>query len=223
MTADQHTHRFPPSQEPVPPQTRRRLTAAPGDRIIRQLTAIDDWNAARRMRETVLAACVSRQDKEAARLEVGVLDRTHQAIAARAATQLAQQAGPLVSTAPTAVIAHRHTWFADKVTTLLQSRGVAVLECTDNGADALGAVISEQPDVVLAGDRLAMMPGEVLMSETRLFAPRAWRAVQTGDAQQAAVWRPDVHAVFVRQQPPADVVEALYALCSARTAERSTA
>ncbi|MBC7558690.1 MAG: hypothetical protein H7270_04910, partial [Dermatophilaceae bacterium] len=114
----------------------------------------------------------------------------------------------------TAVVAHRHAWFAEKVTSLLEGQGVTVVECTDNGADALGAIVTEQPDVVLVGDRLEMMTGQTLLSETHLFAPSTLRAMQANNQQQASDWGAAAHAVFLRHHPPSEVADSLVRLCN---------
>ena len=91
---------------------------------------------------------------------------------------------------------------------------MTVLVSTDNAADALGVVIAEQPDIVLVGDRLAMLPVDVLLTQVRRFAPDALLAVAASDLQRAGAWRAQVDAVFFRHQRPKDVADTLSALCS---------
>lgn len=213
MTAPENLHRASTPVTAVPAQTRRRLPAPAADRIVRQVEAIGTWNAARRMRERLLDAASGRLDREAASRQGDVLRRTHQAIVERTADELAQRLGPMMLPGLTAVIAHRHPWFAQKVAGLLQGAGVTVAACTDSGADALAAVVVEQPDVLLVGEQLAMMPGDVLLAEARLFAPATLLAVQIGDRQQADAWRTRADAVFLRMHPPEDVAAGLRALC----------
>lgn len=128
--------------------------------------------------------------------------------------------GPVCLSALTAVIAHRHAWFTGKVALVLEARGVTVLACTDNGADALDAVLAEQPDIVLAGDHLAGMNGQVLLDEVRRLAPGTLRTIQAAGPQQADALRVGVDAVFLSYQPPGDVADTLVGLLSARRAER---
>lgn len=218
MLADQN--RTTSLARPVPPHSRRPV----GDRLVRQVEAIDAWNAARRRRESLLeAACASRLDREAANRQVDVLRRTQHAIATRTAWELAREAGPLPVPAVSVVIVHRHAWWADKVASHLAARRVSVVECTDNGADALGAVIAEQPDIVLAGDRFEMMTVDMLLAEIRLFAPSALCALQAGDQRQARALQARVDAVFQRNDHlPGDVADALITLylSPTRTHER---
>lgn len=186
---------------------------APADRIVRQIQAIDAWNAARRLRERALAAgASSRYERMDVSRCVDALARTQAALAARSGQLLHTDVGLAHATRPTAVVAHRHAWFVEKVALLLDDRGVTVVGCTDNGAEALGVVVAEQPDLVLAGDRLAMMTGAALLADTRLFAPWTLRAAQAEDGQQSDALRDVAHTVFLRHQPPAVVVDALVAL-----------
>lgn len=216
MTTDEATPGRRCAADALPAQTRRRVVVSPADRIVRQVQAIDAWNAARRAREDLLdAAYASRDDRMDAARQVELLRRTQDAITGRTARGLDAEVGPLRTGGATAVIAHRHGWFAEKVAQLLEPRGVVVVECTDNGAGALGAVVTEQPDLVLAGDRLAMMTGEALLAETRLFAPGTLRTVQAADRQPDAL-RAGADAVFLRHQPPGDVAEALLSLVTGR-------
>ena len=54
---------------------------------------------------------------------------------------------------------HRQAWFRGKVASGLQAGGVAVEADLENGADALGAVVAEQPDFLLVEDKLPMVSG----------------------------------------------------------------
>lgn len=113
-------------------------------------------------------------------------------------------------------------WFVDKLALLLDEHGVTVLVSTDNAAEALGAVVAEQPDIVLVGDRLAMMPVDVLLADVRLFAPDALLAVAASDPQRAGTWRAHADAVFLRNHPRA-TSRAPSALCTPTPYERSAA
>lgn len=151
-----------------------------------------------RLREALLSGPGgSRDDRMDGARRLAVLRRTHAAVAASAARELARLPAPMRRPAPTAVVAHHHPWFRDKACALLAEHGFKVLERTENGADALGAIIAEQPDLVLVGDRLTMMTGADLLSETALFSPLSVRLAQ---ADQAGA-----HAVLLRQLSPFDV------------------
>jgi hypothetical protein len=225
MHADENARRAPTPPGAVPAQTRRRVPPPPGDRIVRQVQAIDAWNVARRRRERLLeaATCPSHDERADSARQIEVLLRTHDAIAARSAQLLAAAVGPLRVPGPTAVIAHGHAWFADKLAGLLEAQGVTVLGCTGNGAEALGATVADQPDVVLVGERLAMLSGSDLLRETRLYARRTLRAVQVADEQRADAVQGAADLVFLRHHPPADVADTLAALLTGRLAEHRIA
>ena len=215
MTAHDSRHPARVSAARVPQQT-RRSAAVLSARIVRQLEAIDAWNAASRVRESGLVGTGrTRAAREDATRQIDAMRRTHQTITARAAAELARDPGPLLLPAATAVIAHRHAWFAERLAALVEARGVTVLECTDNGPDALGVVIAEQPNVVLIGDCLAMMTCDNLVTEIRRFAPVTVLAVQTNDVRQARTWLTRADAVF-RHHAPGAVADALGAHCLTR-------
>ena len=197
----------------VPRQTRSATCA---DRIVRQVLAIDGWNTARRERQRLLqAGPASRAAKEAAARQADMLRRTQQAIESHAARELARALGPLLLPTATAVVAHRHPWYADEVARLLKERGVTVVGCTDNGADALGVIVAEQPDIVLIGDRLAMMTGEVLLQEARVVAPCSRQVIQTSSEQAAERLREQVASVFFGNRPASQVADTLASFCRA--------
>jgi CheY-like chemotaxis protein len=186
----------------------------PVERIARQVRGIDTWTTARRLREELLTgAGVSRDEQMARARRLDVLRRTQAAIIETTARRLAQEPSQVWSTTPTVVVAHRHPWFLDRVCTLLAGQGVEVVTRTDNGADALGAVVAEQPDLLLVGDRLAMMTCADLLSEAALFSPRTARVAQTEHEDDVVAAVAD--AVFARRIPPADVVDHLARLVAA--------
>lgn len=217
MTARENTACRPPRPgsvgQPLPEQSRRRATSSPADRVVRQAQAIDAWVTARREREQALhTRSMTRDERLVVAREVEALRRTHDAIKERCARGLDADLDSLRSPGVTAVVAHRHPWFVDKLVLLLGGHGVTVLACTDNGAEALGAVVAEQPDIVLAGGRLAMMHGRALLAESRLYAPDALLAAQASDPQEGDTLRAAADTVFLRHHPPAFVADALVAL-----------
>lgn len=142
--------------------------------LVRQLNAMDAWNAFRRQREQFFAGShLSRDDRMLARIELESMRCTHAAVLGRAAQALAMSGQPTTwaTPSPTVVIAHRSRWFADRIRRYLETNGARVLECTDNGAIALGVIIAEQPDCVLVSDRLVMVSGEQLLTQTARYAP----------------------------------------------------
>lgn len=183
--------------------------------IGRQLAALDAWNDARRRRERALVAeSMSREERLAADRRLAVLERAHAAVLARADAALDGDPAPSPShPALRAVIAHRHRWLADKLSAALATRGVLVVAVSDNGADALGIVVAEQPDVLVTGDVLAMMSSAELLAETAKAAPYTARAAYVEDsAAVGPALEAGAQSVFVRQLPPAEIAEGLLLL-----------
>lgn len=198
---------------PVPEQRRRRPVLSAANRIVRQAGAIDAWLTARRQREqTLQSSPLNRDERLDAAREIDALRRTHEAIKERCSRDLDADLDALRCLGVTAVVAHRQKWFVDKLALLLGGHGVTVLVGTDNGAEALGAVVAEQPDIVLVGSSLAMMHGWALLAQSRLYAPGALLVAQACDAQEAAQMRAAADSVFLRHHPPAVVAESLAAL-----------
>lgn len=194
----------------VPAQKTARVPRPAAHRIVRQIEAVDAWIAARRDREHVLRLPgLSRDERMDAAREVEALRRTHDAIKGRCARGLDADVEPMRWPGATAVLAHRHAWLVDKLGLLLAERGVTVLVCTDNAAEALGAVVAEQPDLLLIGDRLAMMPGHALLAESRIYSPGTLLAAQAFDQDRADALRATADSVFLGHHLPADIADAL--------------
>lgn len=202
----------------VPEQSIRAAPLSPTDRIVRQVEAVDAWIVARRRQEQALQEPgLSRDQRMDVAREVEVLRRTHDTIKGCSARGLDADIDLMRPPRRTAVIAHRHAWFVDKIAQLLATKGVTVVVRTDNGAEALGAVVAEQPDILLVGDRLAMMTGRVLLIEARLYSPTTLLAAQASERDEAEALRAVAAKVFLRQHPPADVADAVIALHHSRT------
>lgn len=191
----------------VPAQRRRCLAPMPCGRIVRQVDGIDAWNRARRQEALRGSSGGSRDEQLDRARRLDVLRRTHAAVLAATARELVRPPAPMLWAAPTVVVAHHHLWFRDTVCALLAEHGFDVLERTDNGADALGAIIAEQPDLVLVGDRLAMMTGADLLSETARFSPLSVRLAQADLAGTSTLTANGADPVLLRQVPLADLVD----------------
>jgi CheY-like chemotaxis protein len=189
--------------------------------VVRQVEAIDAWNVALEHREAAYDAHgATREGRLDVARRLDVLRRTHAAIIARTGEYLARQPDPILwPLAPRAVIAHRQEWFVSKLTQVLRERGIAVVAATDNGADALGYVIAEQPDLLLVVDQLAMLSGAELVAEAALFAPHTLVAVQVRDNDGVGrMLNAGARNAFARQVPPADIADALAELISGTVA-----
>ncbi len=114
---------------------------------------------------------------------------------------------------PRAVLVHRHPWLRDKLTRALQELGVLVIAELDDGADGLGLVVAEQPDLVLVEDLLPSVPGTELV---RIARPMTTRTIFTAQVAYAdditGMLEAGATAAFARQVPPAHLAEELAAL-----------
>ena len=183
-----------------------------------QLAAIESFNRARHMREQAAAAAArSREMRMDAARSLDILRRQHDAVVSRAHEQLEASGQLLHSRAERRVVlAHRSDWLVRKVTRALEGRGVHVLAGTDNGAEAVGTAVAEQPDLVLVDDTLAMLSGVEVVREVRRFCPDAMVAAQIAHGYQVGQYL-DAGAttVFTRRSAPADVVHSLLELVGA--------
>lgn len=176
--------------------------------IQRQLDAIDAWNTLRHDRQAALVAGAhSREDRVDVTRRINVLNRVHASVVAQTTACLADQsAGHLRSPVPRAVIAHHHEWFVSKLTEALGSAGVHVVGTSDNGPDALGMAVAEQPDVLIVGDPLQMMAADELLADAVLLAPHTVRAAHVPyNNSVGAMLDAGAHAVLTQQVPPEDV------------------
>jgi DNA-binding NarL/FixJ family response regulator len=143
-----------------------------------------------------------------------VIRAEHRAIVARTDAQLRSSVELLQRTTPQrAIVVHRNTWFMDKVAADLGLRHIEVVARLTNGAEAVGAVVAEQPDLLLVEDSLPMMSGEDVVREVRTFAPSTRIGAQVAyDDRIAAMLEAGAHSAYTRRVPPADVAAALAGL-----------
>ena len=186
--------------------------------VARQVEAITAFHSARRAAESAArAAARGREARMDAERRLAVLRRQHEALIARSHEQLVTSTRLLVRPArPRALLAHRNAWFTSKVCEVLQADGISVVACLENGADAVGVAVAEQPDLVLVEDTLAMLPGEQVVRSVLRFCPGTLVAAQVGYGDRVGPLQ-DAGAtpVFTRQVPPADVAKCLRELVSA--------
>jgi DNA-binding NarL/FixJ family response regulator len=145
---------------------------------------------------------------------IEVLRRQHDAVVSRAHEQLRASGQLLRSTAARRVVlASGNQWLVGKLQSALEERGVQVVARTDNGADAVGLVVAEQPDLVLVEDTLAMMAGLEVIREIRQFSPETVVTAQTASgARVGQLLDAGAAAVFTRQMPPDVVAQSLLRL-----------
>ena len=182
-----------------------------------QLQALERWHDARRTAER--AAAVTEQSREA-RMDLDrrmeVLRAQHDAIVRRTEEQLRSSVRLLREVpARRAVLAHRDAWFRGRVCADLAARGVEVVAELENGAEAVGVAVAEQPDLLLVEDRLAMLSGEEVVREVRSYAPRTLIAAQVAYEDRLSVmFDAGATAAYTRRVPPLDVAADLARLLS---------
>ena len=180
-----------------------------------QLGGIEAWHAGRRAAEVAAAAAdtaaVTREMRMDAARRLDVLRRQQQALIARTEQQMKASAHVLRSQVmPRAVLVHRNEWFKSKVAAGLLAGGTTVVADLENGADGIGVVVAEQPDLLLIEDTLPMMSGVDVIREVARFSPRTITAVQAASHWElGALLDAGAHAAFSRRVPPADVARDL--------------
>lgn len=181
----------------------------------RQLRAIEVFNRSLHLAEQVAAASArTRETRMDATRRIEVLRREHQAVVDRAHAQL-RVSGDLLGVrgAGRVVLAHRQEWFVDRVSAALTDLGLDVVARLDNGADAIGLTLCEQPDLVLVEDALAMVPGVEVVRELRVLCPATRIVAQCGSADRVgALLEAGAAAVYTRQVPPAEVASGMAGL-----------
>lgn len=187
------------------------------ERWVDQLAGIDALTQRRREVERAASSAGSREQRLDHARRLDVVRRQHETLLAATERQL-RDTGDVLSSAPvpSVVIAHRNGWFTQKVATGVRAAGVTVAAELTNGADAVGLVVAEQPDLLLLEDRLPMLGGADVLADVRRMAPRTLVAVQVGDDDDLGVFlEGGASAAFTRRVPPADVAAVLQDLLTA--------
>lgn len=179
-----------------------------------QVQAIDAWSRAHELSETAARAVgMSREMRLDLNRRLDARRREQAAIVARADAQL-RTTGDVLHAAMRlrAVIAHPNPWMTQKIADLLEDRKVRVVGTFENGADAAGTIVAEQPDLVIVEDRLSTMTGVDVVRETRDYSPSSVVGAHTLDSTGVeALVDAGAHAVFTRRIPPGDIVDQLLA------------
>jgi hypothetical protein len=183
------------------------------DLAIEQLAAMARFHERRQAAEAAAASLTgSREQRMDAARRLSVLQRQHNALIEWSQRQFrgAGDRSVLLPTEHRALLGHRNSWFADKLTAALGEHRVQVLTCCENGADLIGTAVAEQPDVVLVEDGLQMMATEAVVHALRALCPRTLIAAQVDYSDRIpALIQAGANHVFVRQTPPTDVAAAL--------------
>ncbi|MDX6267549.1 MAG: hypothetical protein QOD70_2289 [Frankiales bacterium] len=185
------------------------------DLVHRQLVAVEAFPRDRVKAQRALEVTArTRETRMDVVRRLDVLRREQEMLVARAHQQLGET-GDLLR-APSgrrAVIAHRNAWFASKLAELLAQADVQLLERVDNGADAVGLVVAEQPDLLFVEDSLLMVTGDEVILEARRFCPgtRIGARVEY-DERVGVLLEAGADMVATRQVPPLRVAQQLLAL-----------
>lgn len=184
-----------------------------------QLRAVTAFNAARAAAERLgTVATRSRELRLDAARRQEVLRREHDALVARAHEQLRATGEPVAgSTRRRVVLAHGSAWWRDTIAGVLSLQGVRVVAETDNGADAIGISVAEQPDLVLVEDCVSMVAGDDVVREIRRYSPQSLIAALVAHSDRVATYlEAGATSAFTRQVPPADVARAMLGLVERR-------
>ena len=193
-----------PAQRPGTQSWRSRTFA---DLVADQLSAIAAFQRHRRaVQEAAETPGMSREQRLDARRRLDVLRRQQEALLAATASSMNGSGGVLRTVGPRALLVHRNEWLRRRVAQDLERYGVEVVGQLDNGADGVGALIAEQPDLLFVEDTLPMVGGLQVLQQARRYAPAAVLAVQVGyDDQVAGALEAGAVATFTRRIPPADI------------------
>ena len=180
-----------------------------------QLRGIERLTRALHMAEgAASSAAHSRETRMDAARELEILRRHQDALIARTQEQL-QESGthPMGTAATTVVLVHRNEWFVGKLTEALHDSGCVVLPRVENGADAVGLIAAEQPDLVLIEGKVSMLPAARVVQQIGRLCPDTIIAAQVAYSDDVGPMLDAGAAhVFTRQVPPAEVAVALLSL-----------
>ncbi len=186
-----------------------------------QLQGITAWQTSARARE--LADTARKDNRELhldSRRRLEALRRANVALIARSEVTITRSLHLLDVADPRAVVVHRQEWMREKLALGLTHQGLSVVAEADDGADALGISIAEQPDLVVIEDRLPSMTAVEVLRSLQEFAPHTVLAAQVDDGSRVAViLEAGASAVFSRRIPPAELCEQIAQFLKERPAQ----
>ena len=195
----------------VPAQSTPRLPRSELALAAQQLRAVESWHRARVQQEAAQTGARSREARMDLARRMEVLRRQHEAIIRRSEEQLRSSGRLLHNAAPTrAVVVHRNEWFLGKLVEGLRALDIDVVAQLDNGADAVGTVVAEHPDLLLVEDNLPRQPGPDVVRLSRVYAPDTVIAAHVAyDDRVPVMIEAGAQAAYTRRVPPSEVAEAL--------------
>jgi CheY-like chemotaxis protein len=187
------------------------VDATQSELVVAQILAIEAWH--RTWPEGGVAEVPASRDARGERArQMHALEAIRDAMRAQTAKRL--KAAPAVpQQSPRVVVAHRHAWFVDRLSQALEDYGIAMVARLNNGAEALGVTVAEQPDLLLIEDAMPLVRGEDVLKEVQQFAPRTLVAIQVDKTERARrLTELGADAALSRTVPPPDVAGDLAAL-----------
>jgi CheY-like chemotaxis protein len=163
---------------------------------------------------TTRALAMSREQRLENRRRLDALRRQQRALVEQSKVQL-QRSTDLFSARPTPriVLAHRRPWVTQKAITVLLAAGAQVVAAVDDGSDAIGAVVAEQPDLLLVEDKMPGTGGLQVLEATRAYSPGSLVGAHLDDGRDAqAFLDAGAAAVFSRRIPPDEIARQLLTL-----------
>ena len=213
MVLVEQDRRSPVDSERGASQTRARSDL---DVMFQQLWAIAAFNLdQRRTLHELTGSGRSREARLDEHRGLEVVRRQHDALVRQLDLQLGRSVDVMHQRAALGrvLIAHRQAWFVERVSGLLRADGLDVVLEVEDGANAVGGAVAEQPDLVLLEDRLSSVPGVLVTQAIRRYCPDTLVLVQVESSDRvAALLDAGADAVVTRQVPPADVAAQLRAL-----------
>lgn len=167
--------------------------------VLRQLHGIDAWTRD----SPAQPAGPSREALMDWRRVMERRERERAAMTAHIERQDAAGPRPMVTAGPsTVLVVHRQPWFCEKVSAALQHEHFARPIVMHDGADRIGVLVAEQPDIMIVEDRLPSVSGIDIVVRAHVLAPRTAVVVQIAtDQNAAAALDAGARAVFTRQVP----------------------
>jgi CheY-like chemotaxis protein len=174
-----------------------------------QLDGLSSWHRdMRRWIQAAESAHDTREQRLDLRRRMEALRRAEAALLARADDSIEGSVELLRQAPARSLLAHRSEWMRHKLALGLEEVGMTVLAEVDNGADALGVSVFEQPDLLIVEDRLPSMTGLEVVRSVRQLAPKTMVVAQVeDDSDSARMLDAGAEAVFDRRIPPHLVVE----------------
>ncbi len=154
------------------------------EQLARQLDGIAAFHRLRADTRDALPGFSREQRLDAARAE-DMFRRAASALVERTGLHLLDSGGVLHwPVPPRVVLVTREEWFREQISAALVDADTEVVARLDNGADALGVVAAEQPDLLVLDRSLPMLSGDQLVRWTARIAPQCVTAVKVADDRE---------------------------------------